>query len=327
MKLDRIFKYFPAPRFLNIPFAGLSISDTHIYCIQFGTKNAEAYIEKYTEKVIPVGTITSGQINNKEKLISLLTDLKKELNLNYVKVSLPEEKAYLFTAKIPMVKSEEVVSAIESKIEENVPVPGGELCFDYKLVEHREKEHLDVVVSAVPTSVIDSYVEAITLAGLSPLSLEIESQSIARALLPKKSKGTVLIVNFVAGKVGLYVATNRVVNFTSTIAVGNEVPKNPNLLAQEVKKLFIYWHTLKDIAGKPERKINQIIICGADFPEDIVQYLSATEQCSIALGSVWTNIFDLSLYVPEIPFNKSLAYSTAVGLALPSEILIRDPLK
>jgi len=286
-----------------------------------------AFIEKYIEKAVPAGTIVSGQINNKEGLVSLLSELKKELNLNYVKVSLPEEKGYLFTAKIPVVKENEVVSSIESKIEESVPVSGGDLAFDYKLVEHQEKEHLDVVVSAVPAVVVDSYVEVVTLAGLSPLSLEIESQSITRALLPKKSKGTILIVNFMVGKVGLYVAANRVVNFTSTIVIGNEVSKNPNFLAQEIKKLFIYWHTLKENAEKPERKINQIIICGSGFPEDIIQSLSATEQCSITLGSVWTNIFDLNIHLPEISFYKSLSYATAVGLAMPSEILIRDPLK
>ncbi len=331
MKFDKIFseifKSFPPPKFLDIPFAGLAISDRAIHCIQFAKKNDSLYIEKYTEKDIPVGVVTSGQINNKEALTTLLSDLKKELNLKYVKVSLPEEKGYLFTAKIPMVESAEVVSAIESKIEENVPVPGGELCFDYKLVEHQEKEHLDVVVSAVPISVVDSYVEAVTLSGLSPLSLEIESQSITRALLPKKSKGTVLIVNFTTGKVGLYVATNRVVSFTSTVAIGGEVSKNPNFLAQEIKKLYIYWHTLKDNAEKPERKINQIIVCGVGFPKDIIQYLSSTEQSSIVLGSVWTNIFDFNVHVPEISFDKSLAYATAIGLALPSEILIRDPLK
>ena len=203
--LNKIFEAFPTPKFLDVPFAGLSISDSAVRCIQFGRRGAGLYIEKYAEKNVPPGVITSGQVNNKDELVEILKTLKKDLNLNYVKISLPEEKAYLFTAKIPVVREDEVKSAIESKIEENVPVPPGELTFDYKLVPHLEKQHLDVVVSTFQISVVDSYVEIAENASLSLLSMEIESQAITRALLPVDNLGTVLVVHFGKEKVGLYV--------------------------------------------------------------------------------------------------------------------------
>jgi len=92
MNLKRISNIFPSPKFLSLPFAGLSISDSAIHCIQFGGGKKPLRIEKYTERALPADVIVSGQINNKEALVDILKVLKKEnifpMNAvnNYVKV-------------------------------------------------------------------------------------------------------------------------------------------------------------------------------------------------------------------------------------------------
>lgn len=324
MMLNKISSPFPPPDFLNFPFAGLAISDSFIHCIQFSRKKDAIYIEKYTERAIPPGLVVSGQINNKEALIEMLKILKKDLNLNRVKVSLPEEKGYLFTAKIPRATQKEIRSAIESKMEENVPVPPNELLFDYNLIDRSQPDYMIVSVSTSPVSLIDLYVEIFEKAELSLISLEIESQAIARALLPKgKDDGldTVLIVNYGLEKVGLYVVVDRVVYFTSTISIKGEPSKDPEFLSREIKKLYIYWHTLKQNAGKPKKKIKKIIVCGENFKDEIVSYLSVNNQTPAVLGNAWVNVFDISKDIPEISFVDSLRYVTSIGLALPSGVL------
>lgn len=322
MIFNKIFDIFPPPEFLNPSFSGVSISDTFLRCIKFGRKEGQLFIEKYAEREISPGLITSGQINNKEEIVKILTALKKDLNLDYVKISLPEEKAYLFTAKIPMVMQNEVRSAVESKIEENVPMSPSELTFDYKLIDHRKEDHLGVVVSALPTTIIDTYVDLAESAGLLLLSLEIESQAMARALLPVGSQGTVLIVNFDREKVGLYVVSDVVVHFTSTIPLKDRAGSSLDFLSQEIKKLYIYWHTLKENVGKEERKIKEIIICGDDFGDNAVQYFTTQNQTKTTLGNVWTNALDINSAVPPISFKDSLRFAVSAGLALPYDILI-----
>jgi len=321
---DKILKAFPPPKFLDIPFAGIALSDSSVRCIQFGKKDGGLFIEKYTEKPVPSGVIVSGQINNKDAIVEILRDLKKDLSLCYVKMSLPEEKGYLFTAKIPMVKPEEVRTAIESKIEENVPVSPAELLFDYKLVDRNRTDRLDVAVSALPINVIDTYVQIAGLAGLSLLSLEIESQAIIRSLTRRGDKSTILIVNFGPGKVGLYVSSGRVVHFTSTISTKGQSSRGEEFLLQEINKLYVYWHTLKENVDKPERKIGRIIICGEKFSDTTTSYLSSNNQTEAVLGNVWINAFDTAIVTPEISFDDSLKYAAAIGLALPMDILIRD---
>jgi hypothetical protein len=322
MKFNKIFDAFPTPKFLDIPYAGLSISDSAVRCMQFGKKGGGLYIEKYTEKALPVGVMTNGQINNQEEIIKVVSEIKKELNLDYVKVSLPEERAYLFTAKIPVVEKEELRSAIESKMEENVPVSPLELTFDYNLFYHKQKEHLDVSVSAIPISLIDQYVDIMQKSGLSLLSLEIESQAIVSSLLPKNNQGTTLVVHFNPDKVGLYVSYYRVVLFTSTIQTKGEYANNPSFLLQEIKKLYTYWHTLKENVDKDDKKISQIFVCGEKFEDSMISYLASHLDTPVGLGNVWTNVFDIDKNLPEISFNDSLKYSGPIGLALPRDILI-----
>ncbi|MFA5888899.1 MAG: pilus assembly protein PilM [Candidatus Paceibacterota bacterium] len=327
MNLKRISNIFPSPRFLSLPFAGLSISDSAIHCVQFSGGKKPLHIEKYTERALPADVIVSGQINDKEALVDILKVLKKDLKLGRVKVSLPEEKAYLFTAKIPRVTQEEIRSAIESKMEENVPVSPNELTFDYKIIDRSQKEYLIVSVSTLPITLVDLYVEIFEKAELPLLSLEIESQAIARSLLRRENPenlDTVLIVNFGPEKVGLYVVVDRVVHFTSTVSIKGESSKALDFLSQEIKRLYVYWHTLKQNAGRPEKKINQIIVCGEGFKDEIVSYLSTSSQTPTVLGNVWTNAFDVNTEVPEILFTDSLRYATSVGLALPSSILIQE---
>lgn len=322
MAFSKIFEAFPSPKIIDIPYAGLSISDHHIRCIKFGKKHGGLFIDKYTEKDLPSGVVSSGEINDKTKLIEILKEVKKELNLDHVKVSLSEEKGYLFTAKIPLVHVNEVKSAIESKIEENVPVSPAELTFDYRVMKKREDGRLAVVVSTLPTNVVDVYVEVIKSSGMSMLSLEIESQAIVRALLPADNEETVLIVHFGKGKMGLYVSHDRVVHFSSTIAASSETPNGFDFISHEIKKIQSYWHSLKDNMNNPDRQIDRILICGKNFDESIVSYISSNNQIKTSLGNVWTCVFDLDKNIPEISFSDSLGLCAAVGLALPSKILI-----
>lgn len=177
-------------------------------------------------------------------------------------------------------------------------------------------------MSALPISVVESYLGIVGDAGLHPLSMEIESQAVVRALLRSENEETVLIVHFSLEKVGLYIASDRVARFTSTVNTRGDFSNNVDFLSQEIKRLYAYWHSLKDNEDKEERKISQVIICGENFSEEIIPFLSSHNQTKVVLGNVWTNAFDVNVSIPELSYADSLKYAAAVGLALPVNILI-----
>lgn len=323
MSHQSIFDHFPPPKFLDIPYVGISVSDTFIRAIQFIKKNGKLHLGKYAERPLPAGAVVSGSINNRDEVIHVLEGMKKEIGIEHAKVSLPEEKAYLFTTKIPIIASQDIRSAIEFKMEENVPVPTSELIFDYEIPDpNAHPDHMNVVVSSLPVSVVDVYTQTVYDSGILLLSLEIESQAMARALISPNNIGTTLIINWTKEKIGLYVAYRRVVHFTSTVSTGDMSDDIMTALSAEINKLFTYWHLLKENVGVDNKKISQIILCGENIPPEVVPYISAHNKTPTILGNVWTNAFDVHQNVPEISFADSLRYAPAIGLALPSDILI-----
>jgi len=322
MAFKNILKHFPPPSFLDIPYAGVSITDTAIRCMLFKKKGDKIYIDTYSEKALEKGIVSGGQIKNKAEVIKVLSEFKRELKIEHIKMSLPEERAYLFTSKIPIVKEEEVRGVIESKIEENVPVPPAELVFDYKLIDHSAKGHLDVIVSALPVFVLDDYIQIADESDLTLLALEIESQAIARAILKKDTDNTTLLVHFGPEKVGLYIVSFGLVHFTSTVVIRITGENDSETLLQEIKKLYVYWHTLKENVDKPERKIVEVIVCGENLQDNIAEYISQHVDAPAVVGNPWINIFNLEEFTPEMSREESLRFVDAIGLALPSEILI-----
>ncbi len=89
-------------------------------------------------------------------------------------------------------------------------------------------------------------------------------------------------------------------------------------LCQEIEKYLSYFesHYGSFLKGG-KNSIQEIILCGGDsvFP-GLTEYLGLTLKMPVKLGNIWTNVCSFDDYIPEIKFNKSLKFATAVGLAL-----------
>jgi Tfp pilus assembly PilM family ATPase len=320
--------FFPTPKFLDIPFVGLSISGSAIHFIEFVKKHGQVTLGNYGEKKLSSGAIVEGYIKNPQEIIKALKDLRPVFGSRFVKATLPEERSYLFKTKIPKVAENEIRSSIEFTIEENVPITLAEAVFDYTLLsaEDPAEDKLNVMVSVLPSQIVLSYINVLEGAGLVPLSLEIESQAIARALVHSEDKRTHLIVHFEKNKTGLYIVCNGVVEFSSTLSSGENPSQNDKqinvresvdaiALRDEIKKISLYWET--NHGHQDNKKIERVIVCGEiEDRKETIEYVRSSLKASIELANVWSNIFSFDSYIPKLPHKDSFAFAPAVGLAL-----------
>jgi len=357
---ERLFhEYFPPPRFLEMPAVGLNISDDAVSAVEL-IRHRNAYaVGRFGRAPLPKGSVAGEYVADKDVVVGELRKLKDRLKLDFVNASLSEEKAYLFRTVIPNVSHKEIRAALEFRLEENVPLRASEAVFDYTIIEgtgHGSKDHLDVSVTVFPAKVVETYTELLDAAGLSPLSFEVEAQAISRAVIKKGDRGTYLLVNFGESKTGLFIISEEVVHFTSTVAIGGThiteaiakslsispeeavrvkraqarvaEEKNEDLflsllstlsaLKDEINKLTIYWHTHKREGGEAGPKISKMILCGRDAAiPNFADFLSPTLKSGVEVGNVWRNAFSLDEYIPPISFAESLDYAAAIGLALP----------
>ncbi len=348
----RLSDFFPPPRYLEMPSVGLDISDEVVRFVSLTRRHGYFEPGQFGSKEIPKDVIEEGYIKDKPGLTKILTALRSENNLRFVRASLPEDKAYLFKVQIPVMDEDDIRSAVQFKIEENAPVPIVNAVFDYRLIHHPKPgdTHLDVAVTVLHSKVVDSYLSVMKDAGLVPLKLRIESQAIAHAVVPYGDPKTYLIVAVRETKTVVTIKSSEVIQYSSTIPVGGEsirksIEKNfavnesearnieqgkvikdsnemfqtlvnaASVLRDEIQKLLTYWESHSD--QDSTRTVQGIILTGSDVLIGLDKYLAASFTVPVSIANAWVNILSPEEHLPPINERDSLDFIPALGLALP----------
>lgn len=355
MRQNVLDTFFPVPTLLRLVSVGLDISDHSIKFVELKPNRKGLSLSRYGVTAIPEGILNKGHIIEAEKLVAILSALKKKEHIRNIRVSLPEEQLYLFKLRIPLIPINEIHDAVLLQLEEHIPINASEAVFDYTIIEQHDAGY-DINVSALSQSVVASYLDVFLKAGLTPISFESESIATARALIRKGDKDTIMIVDFGDTRTGISIASNEQVLFTTTIDIGGHglmtavaktlnIPfaeaekicrmqglshgadsnqelfgvllNNLSVLRDEISRNYIYWHTHKDEAEETRPKIQEILLCGGNANLiGLTEYLSASLRIPVHLANPWVNTMILDSTVPDINNKDALAYTTALGLAL-----------
>jgi type IV pilus assembly protein PilM len=303
-----VLSIFPTPAYLLMPGAGLDISDHSVKFVEFSHARAhERRLSRYGSMDIPQGVVEGGTVRDKKKLIEILSAFREQNRLRFVRASLPEEKGYIFAAYVPEhITDRETRDVLEFKLAENVPLSPDDATVDFDPVPGApilSNQHM-VSVSAYPTVVAQEYADLLRAAGFEPLSLEIEAQAIARAVVPKKSTGVAMLVDVGRTRSGIAVVRGQAVRLTATVTIGGDSVdavlsqmlslssgeelvrlKNEQglqyagdagvreaftafakQLATEIDRYIVYWQTHRDLKGTatPHPLIERIILSGGN---------------------------------------------------------------
>jgi type IV pilus assembly protein PilM len=345
------FDFFPTPSFLEMPSVGLDISDEMVRFVELKKSKTGFELGIFGEQQIPKDVIEEGFVKNKEELRKILSALQVKFDLRYVRVSLPEEKAYLFRTQIPMMDESDIRGAVRFKIEENVPIALADAVFDYHYIKEPKPGDaaIDLGVAVIHNKVVSSYLDVVEGAGLIPLKLRIESQAIAHAIVPENDPGAYIIIAVRETKTILAIVSHGVIQFSSTLSisgasmaasigknfsVGSEEANNirkgkevkerdemfqslvnaSSVVRDEVQKLLLYWENHGNLENQT---IQKIFLCGSDTLLGFDDYLNRTLQIPVEIANVWTNILSIDKVLPPITYRESLDYASALGLALP----------
>jgi Tfp pilus assembly PilM family ATPase len=285
-----------------------------------------------------------------------LKEVRARTKTDYVRLSLPEERAYLFETTVKRgTPFKEIHGLLEFKLEENVPLSPRDAFFDYDIVENDpEGQVLRIIVAVYAKDTIINYYEACRKANLIPLSFEIEAQAIARTTVGKNLNDTSMVVDFGKTRLGVGIVHEGSLMYTSTIDIGGttlstamrkvlgevseddlteikntrgllEFGENKAIVAvlQDIMRTLreelqtrIHYWHTRDIE-RGEREIKRIILCGGSSNlRGLPEYLSKEFSLPVETADVWQNAFSIDRFVPPITKRYSYGYTTAVGLAL-----------
>ncbi len=219
----------PPPKFITMPSVGVDISDTSLkYIGLMPDRRAEGTFKLKTwgEVKIAEGAISRGEIQEVAVLTKALKEFKAKTKADFIRLSLPEEKAYIFETEVKISSSiTEMRGQIEFRLEENVPLPGRDIIFDYEIIPHQREasSRRKVIVTAYPAKVVNHYYEACLQSEVTPVSFEVEGAAMARAVIPRaETRGTYMVVDYGKTRIGLGVIYNGVLAHASSVDYGGD---------------------------------------------------------------------------------------------------------
>ena len=217
-------KLFPPPDYLSLPSYGLDLSDRTLKFMKFKRAKNGLAIEHYGSKVIQEGFIISGEIKKPEELSKFIRESCAPLGIKNVMTALPEEKTFLRVVQLPKMDETDVRTALEVNLAEHIPLPPSETTFDFEVVNNPTgpAEHMDVILVAFPSRIVDSYYSVYNLAGITPLAFETEMHALARAVINKEKMQSYLIVDFGKTRTSFVIVSGNLIKFASTISTSGQ---------------------------------------------------------------------------------------------------------
>ena len=338
-----------------MPTAGVDISASGIKIATFSEHLAGLELAQFAEERLAAGVIQKGEISDRPAIDAALEHLAHKYHIRFAHITLPEARGYLFEAEVPGSTPEEWRTAVEQRLAEYVPLPPRDVVFDVVPL-HEKGNSAHVVGVGYARRVAESSITAFEDAGITVRSVEGEMFALTRALLPQGDQETVLIIDIGKTTTKLLVATNRLPRFATTLDVGGHaltlaVQKHFGVTEEEAKRVkaeqglvvsqeneeyraavlstvsvirdeivrrLDYWQGRSGSVSAHEPVTRAILVGGNATLRGLPEYLEASLKVPVSLGDVFRNLARPDDWLPPIDYTESLAYGTAIGLALRS---------
>jgi len=321
--LKTFIKYFPLPKALAFDFVGVDIGKNSIKVMKLEDSKFGKIPSKFREyKILETCAILDYEEGGKEcnEILGVLKSIKKEFDVDYVNVSIPEVKTYIYKTKVPSSVGKNISKTLLFSVEENVPIKPEEVLIDY-FVLGVENDEVEVIVTAVQKEIIEKYTQIFESVGLNPISFEPETHAITRGIIKKGDKNQYLLLNLDSNLSSIAVIEDEVVQYTQILPISSKdfsqefSEEDAKILKENINKVIIYWGT--SISQSKKEDLQTLFLVG-EFSSSfqLMHYLEKNISLNIKFASVWNNCFNLDEYIPKLHSRDSLKYAIAIGLAL-----------
>lgn len=202
---------------------GLDISDTFIRLVELDKRGDRFLLPIRAEIAVPPGAIVDGELHQPDVVVTLLKQLSVAAGLRHRApvVSLPERHTFIKLLPLDLqdTSDESVDKALQAVAEQHVPYPLADTTYDWHVLPTRNSlGQLQVVLGVAPRSLVDIYLQVLGQAGISPISLGIESLAMARATFrPGETTGAHILLDLGRSRSTLTLIQDDVVQFSTTV--------------------------------------------------------------------------------------------------------------
>lgn len=221
---------------LKLPFSlgpasyvGIDVGSESVKVVQLRKERERAVLETYGELKSPryfqkEGPAARGGFlaHLDQNVADLLTDIFREANVTSRRAvfGIPSTASFITVVRLPLLKTEEIASAIPFEAKRYIPIPTSEVALDWQVIEEDEVEkRVSVLLAAVPHEVVAKFERLAETLKLTLEAAEIENFSIVRSLLPQ-DRGVTAVIQWGALVTTITVVERRVIRMSHNFGRG-----------------------------------------------------------------------------------------------------------
>ncbi len=351
---ERLRVAFAPPRYLASPLAGIDVSTSGVKAVRLVSRSYGLTLAAYAQVRLPSGAYADGEILDQAAVVAAVRSAAASVGAGRVNAALPEPKSYLFEATPPGTEKAQWRTMIEQHLDEYVPLPAADTTFDVVAAGPAENGATQVAGVGFARRVVDQTLATFDQAGVVVRSLESETFAMARSLLPTGDQSTVLIVDVGKTTTKIAVVEKQIPRFATTVGIGGHaltlavqkhfgvteeqarrvkaergiVPTDGNedylaamlltvsAIRDEISRRLVYWQERVAQSASHE-PVSRVLLAGGNASlRGLPEYLEGVLRIPVTAGDVFTNLASRDVWLPELDYTESLAYATAIGLAL-----------
>lgn len=342
------------PRYLALPLSGIDISTSGVKAARLAEEAHGLVLAGYAEELLGPEAFMNGDFAEPHAIAQAVARAAARAGIDRTNAALPESKSYLFETTAEGTTREECRTLVEQHLDELVPLPPSETAFDFVPVGHSSSGGQILAGVGFAGRVVDAELGVFDEAGIEVCGLGSETFAMARALLPKGDTSTLLIIDVGKTTTKVAIVASCIPRFTTTIGIGGHAftlavqkhfgvteqearrvkiergivpaPGNEEYLAamlstvaaitDEIARRLEYWQGREAGSDGREPVARALLVGGNASVRGLPEYLEGKLHIPVATGDVFTNLASRDYWIPQLAYAESLAYATAIGLAL-----------
>jgi len=231
--------------------AGLDIGTSAVRAVEMDASNGDRpVLLAYGQVGLPPGAVVDGEIRDHARVVQAIQRLWKEggFGERQVHLGIVGLRAIIREIDMPPVPLAELDDAVLYQADQVIPFPLDRTAISSKVIAHSTdaegSPQIRVLVAAAHRDLIDGIVSAVEDAGLESVSIDLDTDALARALNdPAFTGGSEAIVSVGAGLTMVVVHQGGLLQFVRTIDIGGQTVTDaiagaldiPNSDAEDVK--------------------------------------------------------------------------------------------
>lgn len=210
---------------------GLDIGSNNLKWIVFSKSKSMPVLHDWGIEETPPDSVSSGRILDKNKLLGKLKEVLEKIGMKiaFASITLACPEMVIRTLNVPKLKQRELQRVVGYEAQQLIPGSSRDYIIDYKILGEEtsdtKKGLLTALVAAVPSRIVDSYIEIIENLNIEPLAVDFHSNSACRFInkfLNNAEEKNYILVDLGASNTIITIAEHGMPVLTRIVQIGSE---------------------------------------------------------------------------------------------------------